>query len=133
MVLFLSLIFACLIRNGSVQNLLRLEIYHNMMIFVIVGDLFLIIMFESYKGVLRRDRYQELRSVISWNLQWKLNSLYKEVVTSSVLSWRVFSEMVTWIKASKNEPHRCRQEKKSPPKIWTTLLITPNISRQPVK
>ena len=72
--LFLSLIFACLIRNGSVQNLLRLEIYHNMMIFVIVGDLFLIIMFESYKGVLRRDRYQELRSVIRQMILLELTS-----------------------------------------------------------
>ena len=72
--LFLSLIFACLIRNGSVQNLFRLEIYHNMMIFVIVGDLFLIIMFESYKGVLRRDRYQELRSVIRQMILLELTS-----------------------------------------------------------
>ena len=77
--LFLSLIFACLIRNGSVQNLFRLEIYHNMMIFVIVGDLFLIIMFESYKGVLRRDRYQELRSVIRQMILLELTSgLYVE-------------------------------------------------------
>ena len=58
----------------SVQNLFRLEIYHNMMIFVIVGDLFLIIMFESYKGVLRRDRYQELRSVIRQMILLELTS-----------------------------------------------------------
>ena len=62
--LFLSLIIAYLIRNGSVQSLFRLEIYRNMMIFVILADLFLIIMFESYKGVLRRGHYQELHSVI---------------------------------------------------------------------
>ena len=62
--LFLSLISAYLIRNGSVQSLFRLEIYRNMMIFVILADLFLIIMFESYKGVLRRGHYQELHSVI---------------------------------------------------------------------
>ena len=62
--LFLSLIMAYLIRNGSVQNLFKLEIYRSMTIFVILADLFLIIIFESYKGVLRRGRYQELRSVI---------------------------------------------------------------------
>ena len=62
--LFLSLIIAYLIRNGSVQSLFRLETYRNMMIFVILADLFLIIMFESYKGVLRRGHYQELHSVI---------------------------------------------------------------------
>ena len=62
--LFLSLISAYLIRNGSVQSLFRLEIYRNMIIFVILADLFLIIMFESYKGVLRRGHYQELHSVI---------------------------------------------------------------------
>ena len=45
-----------------------------MMIFVIVGDLFLIIMFESYKGVLRRDRYQELRSVIRQMILLELTS-----------------------------------------------------------
>ena len=54
--LFLSLILAILIRNGSVWNLFKLGIYHNVMIFVILADLFLIIMFESYKGVLRRGR-----------------------------------------------------------------------------
>lgn len=62
--LFMALILAYLIRNGSVRNLFKLGIYRNVMIFVILVDLFLIILFESYKGVLRRGRYQELRSVI---------------------------------------------------------------------
>ena len=62
--LFMALILAYLIRNGSVRNLFTLGIYRNVMIFVILVDLFLIILFESYKGVLRRGRYQELRSVI---------------------------------------------------------------------
>jgi hypothetical protein len=35
-----------------------------MISFVILADLFLIIIFESYKGVLRRGHYQELHSVI---------------------------------------------------------------------
>lgn len=58
--LFMALILAYLIRNGSVRNLFTLGIYRNVMIFVILVDLFLIILFESYKGVLRRGRYQEL-------------------------------------------------------------------------
>ena len=62
--LLLSLILAYLVRNGSVRNLFELGIYHNMIFFVILADLFLIIIFESYKGVLRRGYYQELRSVI---------------------------------------------------------------------
>lgn len=52
--LFLSLLIAHLIRNGSVQSLFRAGIYRNMISFVILADLFLIIIFESYKGVLRR-------------------------------------------------------------------------------
>ena len=52
--LFLSLLIAHLIRNGSVQSLFRAGIYCNMISFVILADLFLIIIFESYKGVLRR-------------------------------------------------------------------------------
>ena len=47
--LFLSLILAYMIRNGSVANLCTLEIYRNVMIFVILADLFLIVLFESYK------------------------------------------------------------------------------------
>lgn len=62
--LFLSLLIAHLIRNGSVQSLFRAGIYRNMISFVILADLFLIIIFESYKGVLRRGHYQELHSVI---------------------------------------------------------------------
>ena len=62
--LFLSLLIAHLIRNGSVQSLFRVGIYRNMISFVILADLFLIIIFESYKGVLRRGYYQELHSVI---------------------------------------------------------------------
>lgn len=61
--LFLSLIIAYLIRNGSVQSLFRLEIYRNMMIFVILADLFLIIMFESLlqkaKGESKLDKAKD--------------------------------------------------------------------------
>ena len=72
--LFLSLLIAHLIRNGSVQSLFRAGIYRNMISFVILADLFLIIIFESYKGVLRRDRYQELRSVIRQMILLELTS-----------------------------------------------------------
>ena len=43
--LFMALILAYLIRNGSVRNLFTLGIYRNVMIFVILVDLFLIILF----------------------------------------------------------------------------------------
>ena len=46
--LFLSLLIAHLIRNGSVQSLFRAGIYRNMISFVILADLFLIIIFESF-------------------------------------------------------------------------------------
>ena len=48
--LFMALILAYLIRNGSVRNLFKLGIYRNVMIFVILVDLFLIISF-SYSYV----------------------------------------------------------------------------------
>ena len=92
--LFLSLIFACLIRNGSVQNLFRAGIYRNMISFVILADLFLIIIFESYKGVLRRDRYQELRSVIRQMILLELTSgLYLFTVSDG----HIFSRIVLYL------------------------------------
>ena len=50
--LLLSLILAYLVRNGSVRNIFELGIYHNMIFFVILADLFLIIIFESYGSLL---------------------------------------------------------------------------------
>ena len=73
--LFLSLLIAHLIRNGSVQSLFRAGIYRNMISFVILADLFLIIIFESYKGVLRRGHYQELHSVIRQMILLELASV----------------------------------------------------------
>ena len=92
--LFMALILAYLIRNGSVRNLFTLGIYRNVMIFVILVDLFLIILFESYKGVLRRGRYQELRSVIR---QMILIELASGLYLFTVSGGRTFSRIILYL------------------------------------
>lgn len=92
--LLLSLILAYLVRNGSVRNLFELGIYHNMIFFVILADLFLIIIFESYKGVLRRGYYQELRSVIQ---QMILIELASGLYLFTVSNGHSFSRTVLYL------------------------------------
>ena len=92
--LFMALILAYLIRNGSVRNLFTLGIYRNVMIFVILVDLFLIILFESYKGVLRRGRYQELRSVIR---QMILIELASGLYLFTVSGGHAFSRIILYL------------------------------------
>lgn len=92
--LFMALILAYLIRNGSVRNLFTLGIYRNVMIFVILVDLFLIILFESYKGVLRRGRYQELRSVIR---QMILIELASGLYLFTVSGGHIFSRIILYL------------------------------------
>ena len=92
--LLLSLILAYLVRNGSVRNIFELGIYHNMIFFVILADLFLIIMFESYKGVLRRGYYQELRSVIQ---QMILIELASGLYLFTVSNGHSFSRTVLYL------------------------------------
>ena len=92
--LFMALILAYLIRNGSVRNLFTLGIYRNVMIFVILVDLFLIILFESYKGVLRRGRYQELRSVIQ---QMILIELASGLYLFTVSGGHTFSRIILYL------------------------------------
>ena len=92
--LLLSLILAYLVRNGSVRNIFELGIYHNMIFFVILADLFLIIIFESYKGVLRRGYYQELRSVIQ---QMILIELASGLYLFTVSNGHSFSRTVLYL------------------------------------
>ena len=92
--LFMALILAYLIRNGSVRNLFTLGIYRNVTIFVILVDLFLIILFESYKGVLRRGRYQELRSVIR---QMILIELASGLYLFTVSGGHTFSRIILYL------------------------------------
>lgn len=95
--LFLSLLIAHLIRNGSVQSLFRAGIYRNMISFVILADLFLIIIFESYKGVLRRGHYQELHSVIR---QMILLELASGLYLFTVSDGHSFSRTVLYLNGS---------------------------------
>ena len=76
------------------QELFTLGIYRNVMIFVILVDLFLIILFESYKGVLRRGRYQELRSVIR---QMILIELASGLYLFTVSGGHAFSRIILYL------------------------------------
>lgn len=64
------------------------------MIFVILADLFLIIMFESYKGVLRRGYYQELSFVIR---QIILIELASGLYLFTVSDGHIFSRIVLYL------------------------------------
>lgn len=92
--MFLSVILASLIRNGSCSNLLHVEVYRNTTMFVLLADLFLIIMFESYGGVLRRGHYQELRVVIN---QMILIELACGLYLFSINDGSIFSRTVLYL------------------------------------
>ena len=61
---------------------------------LILADLFLIIIFESYKGVLRRGYYQELRSVIQ---QMILIELASGLYLFTVSNGHSFSRTVLYL------------------------------------
>lgn len=59
-----AFIFAYLFRHGTLRDLYQNRIYQSTAIFVLLSDLFVIVLFESYRGVLRRSNYQELKEVV---------------------------------------------------------------------
>lgn len=62
--IYLSLCLSDFIRRGQISNLYREEVYRNTGIFMILLDLFVIVIFEFYKGILRRGYYLEFNEVV---------------------------------------------------------------------
>ena len=62
--MFGALILAYIIRNHNYIDFFSNQIYCNTLIFLLFADLIVIILFESYTGVLRRGYYRELNMLI---------------------------------------------------------------------
>ena len=70
----LAFMLADQIRNGTVRNLYENEIYRNAAIFLLLMDLCVCVIFESYNGVLRRGYYLEFNSVLKQTIILELGA-----------------------------------------------------------
>ena len=62
--ILLAFILADWFRNGTITNLYINQLYRNTIIFIGLLDLCISVIFESYKGVLKRDYYLEFSAVL---------------------------------------------------------------------
>lgn len=62
--ILLAFILADWFRNGTITNLYINQLYRNAIIFIGLLDLCISVIFESYKGVLKRGYYLEFRAVL---------------------------------------------------------------------
>ena len=91
---FLALVAANFVRNGKFFNLYQDEIYRDAGIFIILIDLCMLILFEVYKGVLRRGYYQEFCTVLK---QMFLLELCSGLYLFSADYDHVFSRIVLYL------------------------------------
>ena len=84
MCISLAFLLADWIRNGTIRNLYQNDIYRNTAIFLLLMDLCVCVIFESYKGVLRRGYYLEFNAVVKQTIILELvqeNRNYQELVS----------------------------------------------------
>ena len=74
MCIILSFLLADWVRNSTIKNLYQNEIYRNTAIFLVLMDLCVCVIFESYKGVLRRGYYLEFNTVIKQTIILELGA-----------------------------------------------------------
>ena len=91
---FVALLLADLVRNGEIHNLYIDEVYRNAGIFVVLADLCVIVLFEFYKGVLRRGYYLEFCAVVRQAL---VIELCLGLYLFSADHERVFSRIVLYL------------------------------------
>ena len=72
--MFLAFLIAYIIRNGGLSNFIGNRLYLNALGFVILADIFSIIFFEFYHGVLRRGLYVEFKSAVKQTICVELAS-----------------------------------------------------------
>ena len=72
--IILSFLLADWVRNSTIKNLYQNEIYRNTAIFLVLMDLCVCVIFESYKGVLRRGYYLEFNAVIKQTIILELGA-----------------------------------------------------------
>ena len=92
--IFLAFIFAYYIRNHTYISITDNGVYRNAMIFVLFADLVVIILFEVYTGVLRRDYYREFIQVLE---QVILIELAAGLYLFTVDDGRTFSRAVLYL------------------------------------
>ena len=92
--LFLAFLLAHFIRVHSYINLIDKGIYRNALLFILCADLIVIMLFESYTGVLRRGYYRELNIMVKQIIMIELAAgLYLFTVDDS----RNFSRAVLYL------------------------------------
>ena len=74
MCISLAFLLADWIRNGTVLNLYENEVYRNTAIFLLLLDLCVCVIFETYKGVLRRGYYLEFNAVVKQTIILELGA-----------------------------------------------------------
>lgn len=74
MCISLAFLLADWIRNRTVLNLYQNEIYRNTAIFLWLLDLCVCVIFETYKGVLRRGYYLEFNAVVKQTIILELGA-----------------------------------------------------------
>ena len=94
---FLAFVLADFFRNGDIRNLYENQVYRNAAIFLLLLDLCICVIFESYKGVLRRGYYQEFKSVVE---QTVLIELGAALYLFSIDNGRSFSRIVLYLTGS---------------------------------
>lgn len=90
----ISFVLANWIRHGSILNLYVDQIYRNTAIFLLLSDLCICVIFESYKGVLRRGYYLEFVAVVK---QMLLLELIAGLYLFSVKQGHAFSRSVLYL------------------------------------
>lgn len=92
--LFLAFLLAHFIRVHSYINLIDNGIYRNALLFILCADLIVLMLFESYTGVLRRGYYRELNIMVKQIIMIELAAgLYLFTVDDS----RNFSRAVLYL------------------------------------
>ena len=92
--LFLAFLLAHFIRVHGYINLIDNGIYRNALLFILCADLIVIMLFESYTGVLRREYYRELNIMVKQIIMIELAAgLYLFTVDDS----RNFSRAVLYL------------------------------------
>lgn len=91
---YLALLAAYLIYHGTLEDMYKKSVYRNTICFLLLIDMFIIVVFEFFKGVLRRGYYLEFCAVIK---QMVLIELSSGLYLFSVDKERVFSRAVLYL------------------------------------
>lgn len=92
--MLLAFLIAYIIRNGGLSNFIGNRLYLNGLGFVILADIFSIIFFEFYYGILRRGLYVEFKSAVKQTICVELAS---GLLLFSIDNGHEFSRIVLYL------------------------------------